>query len=186
MIQQPRLESNVDSFQISIRQQPEHARMCGLKPKVNRRKIDPPLILQVEPINGKEIHETINCSQRYICHLTLLSSNNQHCDYFLDKDGSVMNNIVGESVVGSVTLYDPVNSKQGLFFVYHDISIRLTGTYRFSCRVVDFLSGVVKQVDTRSFEVYNSKEFPGNNSLSLLSESFFEQGIRIKKKSGKE
>ncbi|KAI8899780.1 hypothetical protein BC833DRAFT_638465 [Globomyces pollinis-pini] len=152
MIQDLQIETE-GQFKIFIRQEPKQARMCGLKPKVNRRMI-------------------------YICHLSLISTTQEHCDYFINPLGYVTSNIIGQTVTTSLPLFDPVYKQTNLFIIFHDLSVRLTGTYRLICSIVDskrfdiiigvnINSGIVKQVMTAPFVVYNNKNFPGNSSIYI-------------------
>ncbi|KAI8893575.1 velvet factor [Globomyces pollinis-pini] len=101
-------------------------------------------------------------------------------------------NIVGETTVPPVLLFDPVDGLKKWFFIFHNISIRLTGEYLFNCQIVNIQryglqmepddSGFVQNLYTLPFTVYNNQNFPGKQNATILSVSFYNQGVPIRQK----
>ncbi|KAI8893666.1 velvet factor [Globomyces pollinis-pini] len=147
-----------------VLQQPRVGRMCGIKQMVNRRAIDPPLIIQ---LNTPHIQISPQSGSNYTCHLTLLDEDHSHRDHFLHPDGHVVENLLGSSTMSAMPFPNPHNNTLQLYFVFESLSIRVTGNYIISCHIVEHDSGTVQTILTSCFTVYNNKNFPGSLSKTL-------------------
>ncbi|OMJ26333.1 hypothetical protein AYI70_g259 [Smittium culicis] len=117
------------SFELKIRQQPEHSRMCGIGEKADRRPIDPPPIIQLEvfdptlPGNRRQfLHNPY-----YFMYTTLISANGmEELSILPDRKARA---ITGSSV-SSLSFLKDDTGKDGAFFVFPDLSVRCEGVYK--------------------------------------------------------
>ncbi|KAI8916929.1 velvet factor [Powellomyces hirtus] len=91
--------------------------------------------------------------------------------------------LVGATVASCETLRD-VDGREGMFFVYNDLSVRPQGSYRLKFLVVHLnfeatMAEVKAAVITDVFEVSPPKSFPGMTESTSLSKCFARQGVPI-------
>ncbi|KAI9097099.1 velvet factor [Phlyctochytrium arcticum] len=91
--------------------------------------------------------------------------------------------LVGSTVVPCEILSD-VNGEVGMFFVFHDISVRTQGLFRLKLLVVHLdwegsQSETKASILTDTFEVFPPKTFPGMTESTALSKCFARQGVPI-------
>ncbi|KAI8895787.1 velvet factor [Globomyces pollinis-pini] len=154
--------------------------MCGVKPVVNRRVIDPPLVIQV--IVDEPDFYCENEEWRFLCHLSLVLEDGSDANFFRHHDGHVLSNMLGDTVANAMALKDPLDHRVNLFSVFSNISIRIGGTYRLCCQMIDYKTGEIKRTYTTPFQIYNNQSFPGTDDASELTLSFISQGVRIRQK----
>ncbi|KAI4180696.1 MAG: hypothetical protein L6R41_007061 [Letrouitia leprolyta] len=73
--------------------------------------------------------------------------------------------------------------KDGGFFVFGDLSVRVEGEYRLRFSLFEMLKTQVvyiKYVLSEPFTVYSSKAFPGMSESTFMSRSFGDQGVRLR------
>ncbi|KAJ2374680.1 hypothetical protein IW150_002967, partial [Coemansia sp. RSA 2607] len=90
--------------------------------------------------------------------------------------------MAGPMVCPLHTLRDET-SKQGAYFVFSDLSVRLEGTFRLRFDLFEITDDMVQRrasVVSGAFSVYSPKRFPGMMSSTKLSKLFAEQGLRIR------
>ncbi len=197
----------MDGLSLIVRQQPQRARAIGFSDK-DRRPIDPPPIIQLIPSattadnNASGSNASLDKS-RLVCHVTIVDT-----DSLQDKS-IIMNPFIkpstdntqkqteqlthpaaASSMHGTLVsqchhLIDDKN-EFGYFFVFPDLSCRVTGQFRLKFTVFDLpnhsssapkpcIASVVSDV----FSVYHPKSFPGMSESTALSKAFAKQGIRI-------
>ncbi|PVU85972.1 hypothetical protein BB560_006850 [Smittium megazygosporum] len=185
---------NSNYFEISVVQHPVRARMCGFGEK-DRRPIDPPPAVQLklfdqnwEPVEFTEaqassmIMSVSLWSQdgHQLCNLvidpsSIPASNNASYDKGISvlslREPRMIKNLIGTTISSSFFLLDH-NNKNGIFFIFNDLSVRTEGS-------IDMNSSVFAEVISDVFEVYSAKRFPGMTPSTSLSKAFSEQGIRI-------
>ncbi|KAJ3207261.1 hypothetical protein HDU67_007589 [Dinochytrium kinnereticum] len=93
-----------------------------------------------------------------------------------------------QTLLGSLavpcTILTDLDGSEGMFFVFHDLSVRAQGTYRLRFQVVD-ADGSKKVSSSKAiawsnvFEVFSPKVFPGMTESTALSRSFAKQGLPI-------
>ncbi|OLY85342.1 hypothetical protein AYI68_g470 [Smittium mucronatum] len=170
------------SFELKIRQQPEHSRMCGVGEKADRRPIDPPPIIQLEvfdptlPGNRRQfLHNPY-----YFMYTTLVSSNgNEELSILPDRKART---ITGSSVSSLSFLRDDTG-KDGAFFVFPDLSVRCEGVYKLKFLLFEIVGSTVyfcKSAISSKFTVYSAKKFPGMDESTPLTRLFAEQGLKIR------
>ncbi|KAI8080062.1 velvet factor [Halteromyces radiatus] len=122
-------------FNLVIRQQPLQSRTCGVGDKVDRRPIDPPLIIELQMHNG---YHQLLLPEEYMTDLfmtavlvpaarttTTSSSTQQQVDLSLHSQLTV------GRTVSSLYLFKDLDYIPKCFFVFSDLSIRVEGRYRF-------------------------------------------------------
>ncbi|KAG1174730.1 hypothetical protein G6F70_004589 [Rhizopus microsporus] len=203
-------------YDLKIVQQPSRARMCGFGDK-DRRAIVPAPILQLF-ISTKDGHD-VNPEMFDVTFLVVLCDSclqtgepaaaasstttsksasvpvSQVVVFSSSEEGrhprtSRLKNLVGASVVSANKLYD-LDGNLGIFFIFHDISLRTEGTFRLKFSLIDVgspysynvntetLSQVLQTVYSDPFTVYTAKKFPGVVQSTPLSICFARQGIKI-------
>ena len=103
-------------------------------------------------------------------------------------DSGLMRNFIGSLVTSAFKLYD-TTGKMGIWFLFHDLSIRIEGwfTLKFSFvntnpDAADALTGVfpvLATVYSQPFQVFSAKKFPGMVESNSLSRCFAAQGMKI-------
>ncbi|KAI9263020.1 velvet factor-domain-containing protein [Sporodiniella umbellata] len=208
-------KKNSFQYDLKIVQQPSRARMCGFGDK-DRRPIVPAPILRlsvkdtegnpVDPENFDVTFLVVMCDSCLQTGEPATSASNvsrvghsvpvsQVVVFSSSEDDrnprtSKLKNLVGSSVVSANKLYD-LENKLGIFFVFHDISLRTEGTFRLKFSLVNVgmpheqkvntneLSHVIQVVYSDPFTVYTAKKYPGVVQASPLSIRFAQQGIKI-------
>lgn len=103
-------------------------------------------------------------------------------------------NLVGALTTVGHRLLAPNETSEGIFFVFHDLSVRTEGTFTIRLRLVSIgslLTGMSKgpntilaEAFTAPFEVMSAKRFPGMLDPTPLSQAFAKQGLRIPTRKG--
>ncbi|KAI8892493.1 velvet factor [Globomyces pollinis-pini] len=170
-------------YTVTIRQQPQQGRMCGMKEAVDRRVLDPPLILQLHFNDPNREKSFFNRSNSLLCHLTLFDPErhqNRSITQDLNSDKKQYQKIMlGDDPVTAQVLIDPFDHQPHLFFIFSKLSIRFTGKYSICCNVIDLASQLSYQIFTKVFEVYSSKGYPGMLESTAISKAFKMQGVSI-------
>lgn len=102
--------------------------------------------------------------------------------------------LVGPLSANACRLQDE-HRKEGIFFLFQDLSVRTEGTFRLRMRLVNVgappapesgatrvhndVSPVLAQTFTESFTVYSAKRFPGVPDTTALSIAFGNQGQKL-------
>ncbi|KAJ2787586.1 hypothetical protein GGI15_000609 [Coemansia interrupta] len=164
-----------------VRQQPERSRVGSISEKVDRRPIDPPPIIQLviqDPLDPNASSYTT--SPAFFMQAVLMDASGQTPVRFLKGNKAAA--MAGPMVCPLHTLRDE-SSKQGAYFVFSDLSVRLEGTFRLRFDLFEITGNTVERratVVSGEFSVYSPKRFPGMMSSTKLSKLFAEQGLRIR------
>ncbi|CAO3625334.1 unnamed protein product [Mucor fragilis] len=196
-------------YALTVQQQPQKARLCSFKDKVDRRPLDPPPIVQLHQSNNMNFNDYHN-SANFFLHTTLANAND-------NSDIHYVNGIrtTAGSVVQSLHKLKDTNNTEGAFFVFADISIRIEGVFKLKFTLFQIKGILVERVCSifsDPFRVYSPKTFPGmsgkiqtpniitmqysNHTILLLKQnpliliyllestdltrSFSDQGVRIR------
>ncbi|KAG0054406.1 hypothetical protein BGZ83_011306 [Gryganskiella cystojenkinii] len=170
--------SSSPKYVLSIRQQPQKAKVCGVKER-DRRPIDPPPIVQIklaEPSSDRN-KDYLQSPYLFMC------CNLVHAD---DASGEIVapaHRALAGTVVSSLNRLKDVDNSDGGFFVFGDMSVRIEGHFRLRFTLFELIEGqVVHVMSTTSnpMTVHSSKTFPGMSESTFLSRSFSDQGVRIR------
>ncbi|KAG0210087.1 hypothetical protein BGX33_005149 [Mortierella sp. NVP41] len=165
-------------YVLTIRQQPQRAKVCGNKER-DRRSIDPPPIVQIklaDPSTDKN-KDYLQSPYLFMC------CNLVHAD---DPNGEIVapaHRALAGTVVSSLNRLKDVDNSDGGFFVFGDISVRIEGRFCLRFTLFELIEGQVVHVMTSisgPMTVHSSKTFPGMSESTFLSRSFSDQGVRIR------
>ncbi|KAG0144615.1 hypothetical protein CROQUDRAFT_672291 [Cronartium quercuum f. sp. fusiforme G11] len=180
-------------YHIEICQQPQRSRMVGSGDKSDRRPIDPPPIVQlsVEDMSQKRMgsDDTINDitllrSPNFICYATLCVADGPPFTELVKLPNSRKPYVVGGVVSSLFHLREAqLPGRDGHFFVFGDLGVRVEGRYRLKMSVYEIVGEKVwfcASTQTEPFEVFSAKKFPGMEESTEMSRSFANQGIRLR------
>ncbi|KAL2890286.1 developmental regulator [Ceratocystis lukuohia] len=163
------------SHSITIRQQPQNARVAIGKEK-DRKPIDPPPILQLTIARDKDPQQHYLQSPYFFMSCTLVGADEQP-----------LKDIPSTSIVGSLAsslhkLKDTDNSDAG-FFIFPDLSVKAEGKFRLRFSLFEFQGSMCSHIASISsdvFTVWPAKTFPGMTESTFLTRSFSDQGVRLR------
>lgn len=146
-------------FRIILRQEPDRGRMCGLGDSVSRRMLDPPLVLQVIFTNKQLSKDQLYTrSMQLLCSVHLMESMVPEQDDTDDTDQISCATLVQSSIktaaakahhdkscipvlLGTTcinaTILNDLDGTPAMFFVFHDLAVRLQGHFQLSWTVLD-------------------------------------------------
>ncbi|KAJ3058208.1 hypothetical protein HDU99_006915, partial [Rhizoclosmatium hyalinum] len=160
------------THRLVIRQQPLHSRMCGFGEKVDRRPVDPPPIIQLEiTSSGSPEDVAYLYNPYYFMYASLISLDSEEEVHIL-HDGKTRSTT--GSIVSSLYRLRDLDNKDGAFFVFPDLSVRMEGTYRLKFSLFEIINTEMY------YYVYSAKKFPGMEESTFLSKAFAEQGLKIR------
>ncbi|KAF9304216.1 hypothetical protein BGZ74_002107 [Mortierella antarctica] len=165
-------------YVLSIRQQPEKAKVCGIKER-DRRPIDPPPIVQIKLADASSDRNKDYLQSPYLfmcCNLVPAS----------EPEGGIVapaHRALAGTVVSSLNRLKDVDNSDGGFFVFGDMSVRMEGHFILRFTLFELVEGQVvhiMSVLSNPMTVHSSKTFPGMSESTFLSRSFSDQGVRIR------
>ncbi|KAK2799056.1 Spore development regulator ryp2 [Onygenales sp. PD_10] len=183
-----------EDYVLTIRQNPERARVAGGKEK-ERKPVDPPPIIQLR------IDESVDQPQNYL----------QNPFYFMyctlyhateDHEVSTSQAALAGTLVSSFHRLKDTDNTDGGFFVFGDLSVKMEGEFRLRFDLFElrkwknnpgngapydpnkrsYSEGVVfiKSIISKPFTVSPPKNFPGMAESTALSRSFADQGVKLR------
>ncbi|PVU98031.1 hypothetical protein BB561_000137 [Smittium simulii] len=170
------------SFELKIRQQPEHSRMCGVGEKSDRRPIDPPPIIQLQVFDPTLTGNNQNFLHNpyYFMYTTLISSDGKE---ELSTLADCKARTITGSSVSSLSFLKDDSGMYGAFFVFPDLSVRCEGVYKLKFLLFEIVGSTVyfcQAINSSKFTVYSAKKFPGMDESTPLTKLFAEQGLKIR------
>ncbi|KAI8615786.1 velvet factor [Chytriomyces sp. MP71] len=87
------------------------------------------------------------------------------------------------SIVSSLYRLRDLDNKDGAFFVFPDLSVRMEGSYRLKFSLFEIINTEMyycTSIISNPFNVYSAKKFPGMEESTFLSKAFAEQGLKIR------
>lgn len=87
-------------------------------------------------------------------------------------------NLIGNLVLNPFKLFDERGLK-GIWFIMHDLSVRIEGTFKLKFLFVDLVTNNSVHKFSQPFKVYSAKKFPGVVDSSPLGKVFASQGVKI-------
>ncbi|KAJ3016681.1 hypothetical protein HKX48_003916 [Thoreauomyces humboldtii] len=169
------------NYVLKLRQQPKHSRMCGFGEKVDRRPLDPPPIIQLEIKNTSFADENSYLYNPYYFMYASLIAPESEEELHLLRDGKTRSTT--GSIVSSLYRLKDLDNKDGAFFVFPDLSVRMEGTYRLKFSLFEIINTEIyhcTSICSDIFNVYPAKKFPGMEESTFLSRTFAEQGLKIR------
>ncbi|KAK2882631.1 hypothetical protein FQN49_000170 [Arthroderma sp. PD_2] len=167
-----------EEYELIIRQQPERARVAGVKDK-ERKPIDPPPILQLRVSDDSEAAKNYLQSPYYfVCCSLYHASDDPQASNPVAPTGTLTG-----TLVSSLHRLKDVNNQDGGFFVFGDLSIRHEGEYKllFDLFEMQGHNAVhLKSMFSSAFTVLAPKSFPGMAESTFLSKLFADQGVKLR------
>lgn len=115
----------------------------------------------------------------YFVTCSLLNDDNTRAQ----SENSVIKNSLSGTLVSSLHRLKDQQNKDGGFFVFGDVSVKVEGTYRLQFNLfevrdgnADFLSSVMSD----ALKVFPSKSFPGMSESTMMTRTFSDQGVRLR------
>jgi hypothetical protein len=171
------LNNTSSDFDLTIRQQPNRARVAGGKEK-ERKPIDPPPIVQL-----RVREEGTYLAQHYL----------QSPYYFLccslydptdERPVPVApSTALAGTLVSSLHRLKDVDNSDGGFFVFGDLSVKIEGEFRLKFTLFEMRKenvSYLKTIISERFTVSPPKSFPGMMESTFLSRSFADQGVKLR------
>ncbi len=164
---------------LSIRQQP-HEALVTLEGKEKVRKpVDPPPILELLVNNGDDPQQQfLQNPYLFVC-VSLFKA---------DKDEAYHDSgdkILSGTLVSSLHRLKDISNKDGGFFVFGDISVKVQGTFRLHFSLYEFhkdhneIQFLTESISDK-FKVLLPKDFKGMEESTYLSRAFSDQGVRLR------
>ncbi|KAJ3027728.1 UNVERIFIED_CONTAM: hypothetical protein HDU68_003261, partial [Siphonaria sp. JEL0065] len=169
------------THRLVIRQQPLHSRMCGFGEKVDRRPVDPPPIIQLEITSSGSPEDVAYLYNPYYFMYASLISLDSEDEVHILHDGKTRSTT--GSIVSSLYRLRDLDNKDGAFFVFPDLSVRMEGSYRLKFSLFEIINTEMyycTSIISNPFNVYSAKKFPGMEESTFLSKAFAEQGLKIR------
>ncbi|KAL6707743.1 hypothetical protein ACN47E_003864 [Coniothyrium glycines] len=180
-VQRPVAQSSLQpsSCRLTFRQEPNEA-LVTLEGKEKARKpVDPPPILELE-VSEQEDPRKQYLQSPYLFVCTSL--------FKADKDEPVESSgdkTLAGTLVSSLHRLKDISNKDGGFFVFGDISIKLQGSFRLHFTLYNFLPDTnemqcLAAATSIKFKVLPAKDFKGMDESTYLSRAFSDQGVRLR------
>ncbi|KKZ62517.1 hypothetical protein EMCG_03062 [[Emmonsia] crescens] len=180
--QRPALQSA--DFRLTVRQNPERARVAGGKEK-ERKPVDPPPIIQLKIDEAKDPGQNYLQSPFYFMCCTLYNATEDR------PATTAQSTALAGTLVSSLHRLKDTDNLEGGFFVFGDLSVKIEGEFRlkfnlFEMREVKRCGGArdevvyIKSILSKPFTVSPPKNFPGMAESTWLSRSFADQGVKLR------
>ncbi|KAJ5172408.1 Velvet factor [Penicillium capsulatum] len=170
-------EAQSSDFDLTIRQQPDRARVAGGKEK-ERKPIDPPPIVQLRVRDeGSYLAQHYLQSPYYFMCCSLYDATD-------DRPVPVApSTALAGTLVSSLHRLKDLDNSDGGFFVFGDLSVKIEGEFRLKFTLFEMrkeLVSYLKTIVSERFTVSPPKSFPGMMESTSLSRSFAEQGVKLR------
>ncbi|KAL9588552.1 MAG: hypothetical protein Q9203_002640 [Teloschistes exilis] len=143
----------------------------------DRKPVDPPPIVQLQ------IKDPLDQAQNYLQSPYLfLCACLCHADLD-DPERLPADKVLCGTLVSSLHRLKDVDNKDGGFFVFGDMSVKIEGEFRLRFVLFEMCKTEVvfiKSVTSQAFSVFHHKVFPGMSESTFLSRSFGDQGVRLR------
>lgn len=164
---------------LSVRQQPKEALVAVKGKEKFRKPVDPPPILQLN------LRDRADTSNNFLQNPYIFLSASL---YKADRDEPVEhtpNESMAGTLVSSLHRLKDVDNKDGGFFVFGDISIRIQGSFRLCFTMYEFHPSQAEfqflgSQLSEKFDVVLPKDFKGLEESTYLSRAFSDQGVRLR------
>eukprot|EP00842_Homolaphlyctis_polyrhiza_P002802 jgi/Hompol1/3522/HPOL_003268-RA len=116
----------------------------------------------------------------YFMYASLVAHNSED-ELHLLRDGKTRSTT--GSIVSSLYRLRDLDSKDGAFFVFPDLSVRMEGIYRLKFSLFEIVNTEIlfcTSIISDIFNVFPAKKFPGMEESTMLSRTFAEQGLKIR------
>lgn len=164
---------------LQVRQQPIEALVTVKGKEKFRKPVDPPPIVELKLTNGADPSNTFLQNPYIFVSVSL---------YKPDRDEPVEftpNDSLAGTLVSSLHRLKDIDNKDGGFFVFGDISVKIQGSYRLHFTMYEFLPlqgefQSLYSISSDKFKVVLPKDFKGLDESTYLSRAFSDQGVRLR------
>ncbi|KAJ5779323.1 Velvet factor [Penicillium paradoxum] len=187
-------EAQGSDFDLTIRQQPNRARVAGGKEKetgpelgysklgltapAERKPIDPPPIVQLRVREeGTYLAQHYLQSPYYFMCCSLYDATEER------PVPVAPSTALAGTLVSSLHRLKDMDNSDGGFFVFGDLSVKIEGDFRLKFTLFEMRKEQVcylKTIISERFTVSPPKSFPGMMESTFLSRSFADQGVKLR------
>lgn len=167
------------SCYLSIRQQPKEALVTLQGKEKVRKPVDPPPILELSVNSRTEPDQQfLQNPYLFVCATLYKADKDEPVDLSTEKS-------LAGTLVSSLHRLKDVSNKDGGFFVFGDMSIKVQGTYRLCFTLYEFQPDALQaqhlgSIISDKFGVMSAKDFKGLEESTYLSRAFSDQGVRLR------
>lgn len=189
-------------YELSIEQEPLRARACGsgAKASADRRPVDPPPILALRLFEQTAPHVEQEISFSYQATWFMYVSLKSDRRFAQPRNMPSVNNdkkdVLAGQIVAAGSPYERPHAAQ--YFIFPDLSVRHEGKYHLEFMLYEHAKSPgdesrpdgqlhavtspcgLMSINSRVFDVYSAKRFPGLTESTALSRILAEQGSRIR------
>ncbi|KAF2020747.1 hypothetical protein BU24DRAFT_7915 [Aaosphaeria arxii CBS 175.79] len=163
---------------LNIRQEPREALMTTAGKEKARKPVDPPPIIQLT------IKEQTDPPRHYLQspYLFMCAS---LWEAERDQAYDTATSSLSGSLVSSLHRLKDTDNKDGAFFVFGDISVKVQGNFRLHFSLFDLHKEThevqyLGSITSEPFKVLLQKDFKGMDESTYLSRAFSDQGVRLR------
>lgn len=186
-------DTSAINYSTSFLQEPKQGRMCGLGPKVSKRMLDPPLVLEIKldmpqegaesnlgaagktctlrstGNNGMNVEErNLKLETQIVCVVTLYDATISKPVVFIYSNGDHPIPVLLGTKVRSPVYMKSIGGDMRLLFVFSDLAIRIQGEYQLQCQVMNLWTGKCEVLLTQRFTIFSPQCFPGVLGMFLV------------------
>jgi hypothetical protein len=165
---------------LTITQQPQEALVTIEGKEKARKPLDPPPIVKLEVLNRQDPHSQF-FTNPYIFSVVTVLKPDKNEPWGETGDKSLLG-----CLCSSLHRLKDLHNKEGGFFIWGDISLRMVGSFRLRFTLYELQFGndtafqSLGSVDSDIFNVVASKDFRGLEESTALTRSFSDQGVRLR------
>ncbi|KAJ9056684.1 hypothetical protein DSO57_1030400 [Entomophthora muscae] len=165
------------TFKLELDQFPTHAKQCALTGRVEKRPLDPPPVLHVvcsDPQNRKFMTHP-----NFHIRATLVTVDTQEAVHLIAGERPPLSGTIEQSII---KLEDTNRTPRG-FFIFSDLSVRLTGRFciRFSlCEERKGMFHLIHRIYSSPFEVVHHKVNIPIQPPTALTLALKRQGVKLR------
>ncbi|KAJ4360579.1 uncharacterized protein N0V89_001145 [Didymosphaeria variabile] len=170
---------NNPDITLVMRQEPKEALVLSAGKEKSRKPVDPPPIVQLK------VNADVESSQHFLQspYLFVVADlwKPDKDERWEDRGG---NNLYG-GLCSSLHRLKDIDNKDGGFFIFGDISVKMTGSFRLHFSLYDLqkehnAAVFLGSVATQPFKCMAPKDFQGLEESTYLSRAFSDQGVRLR------
>jgi len=162
-----------------MRQEPKEALVTTEGKEKSRKPIDPPPIVQLS------VDSNVDPLNNFLQNPYIFLSVSLHKEGINEPVDAQGEKSLAGTLVSSLHRLKDVDNKDGGYFVFGDISVKITGTYRLHFSLYEFQCSMnevqyLGSVNSAPFQVQLAKDFKGMDESTYLSRAFSDQGVRLR------
>jgi hypothetical protein len=162
-----------------FRQQPHEALVTTEGKEKARKPVDPPPVIELTVDNTEDPQQQFLQSP-YLFVSTSLWKAEKDEPWECSGDRTLSG-----TLVSSLHRLKDISNKDGGFFIFGDISIKVQGTFRLRFSLYNFLADTCEvqclaAITSDKFKVLLPKDFKGMEESTYLSRAFSDQGVRLR------